>query len=365
MAISLINIKDFSNTGNGNPMNDALQRINNNFAELSQNDDNFTKSIDLNKILTRPSYPVAMFGDSITSQNHTAADGNTKNVNGHINQLAYMLRGLMPSRRENDLGIDGNTTTQMAARLADVTARAQAGIKYCHFMGGTNDITTLATLSNITTNIVTILNHITANQVRNTANQSEQGMICFVYPVLPRSGWGALVSNGNGDVIGSGSEIALAKQKVLDINAYVKNYCLSNSRCVWLGDAIYPLFDPAFNGSVTPLLLRDGTHLSALGATTIARAVYPFAIKALNENIPVSNNIALNPKLTLLSGGNITGGLTSGITVTGLSPLNWSIAGSAFGNAANHSLSIERDPVDGKLILDYQGVLGAKGKLSQ
>lgn len=207
----------------------------------------------------------------------------------------------------DNLGIAGNTTTQMAARLSDITARQAAGASICFFMGGTNDLVTKVPASTITANYTTILNHITQTL----------GMIAIVRPILSRGNWSTLTA----------PEIVTAKADMQTCNAFLQSYCASNAKAYYQSQ-LYAAWDDG-TGQPKSGLTADQVHPDIPGALLLGQH-NAAALSSYGEGklYPATHtNLLLNSTLSG-SGGS---GAPANLTVTGNKPTSWVLAGTLTG----------------------------------
>lgn len=346
---------------------------------------------------------IVIFGDSITADNITEyysdsintpatymiLASRTKNHFGYINVLDAMMGGRLKFENANNLGIAGNTTAQMVNRLSTTITASNTGANtkvipgldtalaggatLAFFLGGTNDINAATpNISSIKANIKTILDRIIANASVTNAG-SQVGARVVVLPILPRQTWSTAASN------------AVAQANLVDINAYIRSYCFAKLReHVIFIESISKVFDAGYNptgvydptidyslvnGTPTGVLannnfLRDSTHPSQLGVLIMAKETQKLLqpiIGHANSSGEIWNRLdrtkqkLFNNHFVRDDGG--TGAVT-GIIHTGTLPSNWALSGSNFSAQGAHSLDFSRDPIDGKLIIDFQSFNG-------
>lgn len=276
---------------------------------------------------------ICALGDSITADNTFAnAGSNSRRAYGDIITTQFLMNQRFTWSAADNLGVAGNTTTQMAARLSDIDARQAAGADVCFFMGGINDVTTEVALGTITANYEAIIGHITETL----------GMVAIVRPVLPCSSWGAF----------SAGQIATAKQKIKDCNAYLAALCNGHPRAFF----VHGLYDAFNNGSDEPKTdyTRDGKHLETVGAAVVGRYQSNLlaTLYGAGRALPLGySNLLANPTL----GGTGGTGTPSNLTVTGDKPTSFVLSATVTGGT--NTLNLTRDG-DGNLIVDFTSVSG-------
>lgn len=146
----------------------------------------------------------AAFGDSIT-EFCVIKGGSTdafKNV-GYATWYPALSGNRMITTTGNNLGVAGNTTAQMVARMTDLAALT---FDDCLILGGINDLRATQTPSVIMSNLATIINYVTLTL----------GKRAIVYTIMPSSNWAALTA----------PQIAQAKADMLLINNWIKSFPL-------------------------------------------------------------------------------------------------------------------------------------------
>ncbi len=261
---------------------------------------------------------IVLFGDSRTDDCDVSTDDFsdstvTSTLNAYTTNMSWfdwgqaaLVNGPVFDVLRN-AGVGGNTTTQMAARLqADVLAYKPS---HMTLWGGTNDgWTTTADVDATVTRMVSMI------QQANAA-----GIYVFLISET--------VSSTKGNTF---------NQLVLYYNDRLRGYAAMNPNVeFWDFNSLF--INPA-STTGTPLttMTRDGTHLSALGASTIgvnvvakklARfsttlAVLPTSpIDSMGNNTNV-RNVLSNPLMPFT-----TGGTAGGTGDTGQLPDSWSTSG--------------------------------------
>lgn len=275
---------------------------------------------------------ICAFGDSITAQNHlnTNPQNLYRMLYGSVNLLNYLSYERYGWKRSWNLGVSGNNTTQMVARLSEITTDRNEGCTIVLFMGGTNDIVGLVPVATITANLKTIFDHIT-----RTLN-----MRLVARPILPRSFWASLTA----------PQIAQAKADILTVNSWIASYCASNRNAVFTS-GLYAAFDDG-TGAPKPGYTYDGLHPDAPGALEIAKADFE-ALRGLFgvSQWPLHTNLLDNPVLI----GNGGTAVINNLTLTGSAPDGWEFRSGVTGtNAATLSRN-----ADGSLRVSYTGSGGS------
>jgi lysophospholipase L1-like esterase len=233
---------------------------------------------------------VIYFGDSITQHGNASQIGNQDGW-GFTTWFNIYTGGKLYNPTGGDLGIAGQTTTQMIARLGAALAYKPALVT---FMAGTNDITAAATAVQIETNIsiiVTAFNGINAKVVIST--------------ILPRYGASALTT---------GQEII--RQAV---NAYILTLASSsvivvNSESAMSNSAYYV----------------DGLHPNSQGASVLG-GLYATAI---SPYLPTTNWAQSFGQDGILSANYALTGTTGTVTgATGTAPTGYTLYAAGAGGA--------------------------------
>lgn len=190
----------------------------------------------------------AAIGDSIT-EFCVIKGGSTdafKNV-GYATWYPALSGNRMITIPANNLGVAGNTTTQMVARMTDLAALS---FDDCLILGGINDLRANQTPSVIMSNLQTIINYVTLTL----------GKRAIVYTIMPSSNWGALTA----------PQIATAKASMLTINTWIKSLPAKNIGRILVVDSWLALDD----GSNSPIAntTYDGLHLAVYGSYLVGKA---------------------------------------------------------------------------------------------
>lgn len=197
------------------------------------------------RLATIPKNTVVLLGDSITALNGNGDDRLTVGINEyHMNAKGYFTwaNALLGQKFKMlyNAGISGNTTTQMLARIqADVIDKKPA---YCIILGGTNDLSALASADTVKENLLKIYNTLIRANITVIA--------CTM---TPRSD-------------------ASLRFKILEINEFIKSQksLLKNFVvCDWYEDVTNPATDNWFSG-----YSDDGIHPIAPGAQVMGTKLY-------------------------------------------------------------------------------------------
>lgn len=247
----------------------------------------------------KPYANACLLGDSITKQNDNISGANTYIESyGYFNALNILMGQCFDYAPVNNYGVSGNTTTQVVARLSDITtAKNTYGCSDCFIMIGTNDSgSTGIPLSTITDNYDTIIAHIKG-----------LGMRIHWLPILPRSKWDGL----------NAEEIALREQVILDANAHAAAYD-NNSDFFYYGD-VYTDFGGGANAPLAGYTYDD-LHPSPLGAARIAESMWPRIQKNfITGSAPrFQTNLITNSALSGDDG-------TVAVRATGIAPTGWTL----------------------------------------
>jgi lysophospholipase L1-like esterase len=136
--------------------------------------DTIARAIAVNSALPHYSHTYAAIGDSITLSSSVISDTNTELQDNWFHRALWMVGG----KYIKNAGVNGNTTSQMLARIdADIIAlnpRPSA----CFIAGGTNDITAIGSnpISLIVSNVETMIRKLIS-----------AGILPILLTILPRS----------------------------------------------------------------------------------------------------------------------------------------------------------------------------------
>lgn len=231
------------------------------------------------------------FGDSITQHGSSSQTGN-QDAWGFTTWLNLYTGGRLYNPTGGNLGVAGNTTTQMIARLGAALAFKPAIVT---FMGGTNDITAGSTAAQIQTNISVIINAFAAIN-----------SIVVISSILPRFSGNAL----------TGPQEAIRQT----VNSYILTLA---SPTVIIVNA-----EASMNNST---LYADGLHPNSKGASVLgglfASAVGPL-LPSANWALGFAQDNVLAANLSLSgTNGTVTG-------ATGTAPTGHTLYASGAGGAS-------------------------------
>lgn len=186
-----------------------------------------------------------LFGDSITNYNNAiASNANANQSRGYMTWANYLL-----GRRRLDvvanLGVGGDTTTQMLAR---VDAAAAVSAAWAVVLGGINDLA-----GNLVSPTV-----VTANLEAIYAAFRASGKRVVAISVLPVTAAHPLFSRG-------------LMARIQQVNRWIKAYCAANPGMVFV-DGCAAVTDPASADSVPASgHYADTTHPGTLGAYYVGK----------------------------------------------------------------------------------------------
>lgn len=235
------------------------------------------------------SLTLAAMGDSITQFARTASGTNDNFENiGYV--TTYLAKSLSRVRMPmlNNLGVAGNTTTQMVSRLTDFDAIT---FDTCFVMGGINDIKASANATTVISNLSAIINYVTQTK----------GKRCILLTILPNDNWGAFTA----------PQIATAKAVILEVNSWIMRQHGTRMGRVVSVDT-YTNF---VSGDIPKTnATYDGLHPSPYGAMIIAddiqtRIATWYGIGS--NSIFSTGNLITNPTLSG-SGGTLNSGVSNG-----------------------------------------------------
>jgi len=238
---------------------------------------------DIAKIYTNN---CVLFGDSITAQNGQPDWVEyTTNIFAFIGEGYFTWANMFLNHRLNlqsNLGVGGNSTTQMLARINQVTSLSPLP-DFAFVMGGINDINGGVATSVIINNLKSIFDSILAQKITLVA-----------LPIMPSSYLDTIAK----------------KQSCAKINNYIKNYCKSNDNCIFIDCfQVYNTVDTDF--PITGYT-KDGVHPSESGAWRIGAKIKDAlnSITTPTNILPDSNNEVSN----LLGNGMLSGDSSGGAT---------------------------------------------------
>jgi lysophospholipase L1-like esterase len=242
---------------------------------------------------------LAAFGDSITDFSATPGGSVAAFENiGYVTAYHALSRGRMRTDPGKNLGVAGNTTTQMVARKTDLAAQA---FDVCLFMGGINDIKSEQSTSSIISNIANILDYITLTLGKRVVAVS----------VLPNDNW---------QVGWSAGQISTARAKILTVNRFIMSQHGSRMGRVVAVDA-YTNFS---NGSDLPKpnATFDNIHPAPYGAMLIGKdirdrllPIYGDGTSDFTVSNLLSNGVLAGTGGT--AGSNFSGQVANGFTASG------------------------------------------------
>lgn len=240
----------------------------------------------------------AAFGDSIT-EFCVIKGGSTdafKNV-GYATWYPALSGNRMITTTGNNLGVAGNTTAQMVARMTDLAALT---FDDCLILGGINDLRATQTPSVIMSNLATIINYVTLTL----------GKRAIVYTIMPSSNWAALTA----------PQIAQAKADMLLINNWIKSLPAKNIGRILVVDSWLALDD----GSNAPIAntTYDGLHLAVYGSYLVGDKTQDTISGIYGTLTPdfTTGNILANGTMTGTAGSvgaNFTGSVADSFTASG------------------------------------------------
>lgn len=288
---------------------------------------------------------IAGFGDSRLGYDVTVS-GNSyiHYANGMMNWANYFSKDRFSFNSTLDLGVSGNSTTQIAARLSDLdTAKTNnPNLHAIAYMGSTNDVNSAIALSTIKDNSKTIFDGILA-----------RGFMLYIFEEFARNDW----TSSDATVINA------AQEKQQDINAYYHEYAAQYPDRVRV-IKLYDLFrDYGTEPKSNVLYLQDdGVHQEVNGAILAGRALSDAVVAdfGYGESLDYSKDgLMVNPFLAAGGGTDSSYYLTISEGAD-LIPANWSVE-TSLTDVPGNVLAISRQP-DGALRLDM--TFGAGGGTS-
>lgn len=237
---------------------------------------------------------IVLLGDSITNQNVITPGsgyGECYHAAGYFVQANIELG--WPFRIVADLGVSGDTTAQILARVGDVLAYKPS---WCCVMGGINDVAGVSYATTIT-NLTAIY----------TALQSA-GISVLACTIIPADAHTTTPAYG---------------YKRRKINEWIKWYATQTSGIV-VADTERAIVNPDTGGPASNMT-TDGTHPTNIGARRMGRAIVAalgdFAA-AVNPGAGYDNGYVINP---MAKGSNAAGagGFTAPAGITGVGPNGW------------------------------------------
>lgn len=260
------------------------------------------------------SHLIAGLGDSITAlATSVNTAGNYQGCIGFLGQVPYLTRQRVRFRPDLNFGVSGQTSVQIAARVADVVAAKPA---VCTVMAGTND----SAANGITSAATTIAALASIYDALQRA-----GIIVIAIPITGRGGVRPWEDQSHRD-------------RSLFVNQWIRSQRLSRPG-YFVADATLAFSDPA--SAIFPPragYVDDGLHPNAIGGYAIA-----------NQVATIINQIFPDPLATfgcpadVYSATNTTGNLVTNGLMT----------------AAGGSISGATGTVPGSLTLDATGAGGA------
>lgn len=245
---------------------------------------------------TRP-IKLCLFGDSISAQNtNISAPYTYMEGLGYAVALNAMARQRYEFEIPYNLGVSGDKTTQMLARVGSIPADANIVI----VLGGTNDLANEVAASTIQSNLRSIYNSILAS-----------GKKVVAVKILPRGGWGAFNSG----------QIATAEASRASVNTWIGQQ----------GDVIVVDAENAFKpgGTLDATLFYDGAvHPGQRGAWVLASEIN----KVLKPRFGIGSLLKITENNLLPNSADFTG--TGGAVssyFTGTLATGWSASGGTSG----------------------------------
>lgn len=209
----------------------------------------------------------------------------------------------LDARIGHNAGVNGDTTTQMLARLETDVLAKNPDIVF--ILAGTNDLANSAiTDTTVITNLQTMYEKILST-----------GAAVVAIPILPRN---------------SSSDWPNANQRKrhLKVNAWIKQYCRNKKGMIYL-DLASPITNTS--GEMNTLYSNDGLHPNTLGGWVMGLAAYnqmQYALPKLFDNglyNPTDDYDATYNQYGNLVNGDFsgTGGTKTGSQVSGTVPDSW------------------------------------------
>lgn len=241
---------------------------------------------------------IALFGDSITGHNYTAAFGAgygaVTRAEGYFIQ-ANIAMG-WPFNITVFAGVSSDTTALMLARInTDVLAYP---VDWCCVMGGSNDISTATTVAQTTANLQSIY-----------AKLMNAGIKVLACTIMPTDAHVSIPSIG---------------YKRKQVNEWIKSFASGHVGKMLVADTERAILDPATGGPLAGMLI-DGVHPTNTGAAAAGRAITA-AVSSFVSTFPLDSAIdcgwAINP---LANGSNskTAGGFNGPAGITGVGPNSW------------------------------------------
>lgn len=252
-----------------------------------------------------------LFGDSITEYNTATTSNATANQARGYMAWANLLLGRRRLNMVSNLGVGGDTTEDMLARV-DAAAAVDAG--WAVVLGGINDLAgNLESATTVTTNLEAIYGKLRGS-----------GKRVIAISVLPVTAAHPLFSVG-------------LASRIHQVNRWIRSYCAANPGMVFV-DGCTAVTDPASTDSApTTGYYADVTHIGMLGAYYVGKALAD-AVRDLLAPIdegPASvgdSYFSAQRTITSLTGDGVTAtatltahGLLAGdkITVEGATPAGY------------------------------------------
>lgn len=260
----------------------------------------YTAETDLQKTTKT----AVLFGDSISYYNQYEVDG-ASNLSamsvGYFTQYNALAGQRMRLPAGYNLGVVGNTTTQMVARLTDMDGKFFDTV---FFMGGTNDAVDLTPPATVLANINAIIS--------NVVDTRKKDIVVYTTPI--RTSWGSLTAE----------QIVTAKANIREQNAAIRLLDGTKNGRVKVVDAFTALDDGTDTFVAKTGSLSDGIHPSPYGAYLVGLATHArlhgvYGQSDANYDFTTGNllpNVNLSGTAGSVSGTGASGSVADSYTMT-------------------------------------------------